>query len=286
MRFWLWPLVVFGSMGVALAEFGFGWPAGLVVFVASTVNVLAVFALEHVYPRERQPGLFRDPQSPNDIAHGVLVASISRTLAGPLALVALGAAGRVGSWRLRDLWWPGSWPFAAQVVLGLAVFSFVGYWTHRWYHTVGWLWSFHLLHHDASELQVLKANRIHLGEDVVRQWCALVPLYLLGVPAHVLIWMALWNNFEGSIAHANVDCRFPRWAHRVLPTPQNHLLHHAANRTYQQSNYAGVTPLWDALFGTYRHPLDHRVTAFGVADARMPRRFLAQLAYPFHRAPS
>jgi sterol desaturase/sphingolipid hydroxylase (fatty acid hydroxylase superfamily) len=281
LRYLVWPLVIAGSLAAAAWGFARHAPVAVVVFVVSTVNVMVVFVLERLAPSREQVNVFRDRQTPNDIGHGILVGGLARPLAGPAALATLAAAGRLIGHQPRHLWWPSGAPFVVQILLGLGVFSFGGYWTHRWCHTTGWLWRFHVLHHDTTEMQVLKGNRIHIGEDIVRQWFVLVPLYALGVPASVLVWMSLWNNFEGSIAHSNIDCRLPAFAHWIAPTPQNHLLHHSAQRTLQAANYAGVTPLWDVLFGTFKHPARHVVGAYGVESSPVPRAFASQLLFPF-----
>jgi sterol desaturase/sphingolipid hydroxylase (fatty acid hydroxylase superfamily) len=64
-------------------------------------------------------------------------------------------------------------------------------------------------------------------------------------------------------------------------------LHHAADRTLQDSNFAGITPLWDHAFGTYRHPDRHPFTEFGLGDgATVPTSFTGQLLLPFRAEPA
>ena len=132
-------------------------------------------------------------------------------------------------------------------------------------------------------MHVFKGNRIHIGEDVTRQFVMLLPLYALGVPSRVLVWIALWNNFEGALAHSNVSQAFPSAAHWILPTPQNHYVHHAMDRDLHDANFAGFTPLWDVVFGTFRHPGENPVTAVGIDHSSVPLGFRAQLAYPLRR---
>ena len=96
----------------------------------------------------------------------------------------------------------------------------------------------------------------------------------------------MWNNVEGTLAHSNVDMRFPGVLHWVLPTPQNHRVHHAGDRQLQDSNFAGITPVWDQLFGTYRHPDRNPVVEFGLGGGEtVPGGFVAQLAFPFRARP-
>jgi sterol desaturase/sphingolipid hydroxylase (fatty acid hydroxylase superfamily) len=279
----VWPCVMVGSLVAAAWGFDKGYSVGLWAFATSTANFVVVFGLERVLPR--QPGIVRlgDPQLPKDIGHGILVGGLGRPLAGAMAAGSIGMLGAVGWHHGHALRWPSGWPDAFQILLALLLSSLVGYWSHRWFHR-SFLWRFHALHHDVSDMHVFKGNRIHIGEDVIRQFVMLLPLYALGVPGRVLVWIALWNNFEGALAHSNVAQAFPSAAHWILPTPQNHYVHHALDRDLHDANFAGFTPLWDVVFGTFRHPGDHPVTAMGIEDSTVPRGFGAQLAYPLRRA--
>jgi sterol desaturase/sphingolipid hydroxylase (fatty acid hydroxylase superfamily) len=276
----VWPVVMAVSLLAAALGLAAGFSPGVWAFAVSTGNFVLVLLLERVLPRSAQTDLFRDRQVWNDVGHGILVASLARPLGGALAAGLAGTLAAAGVLAEGRGLWPGHWPFAAQVAFGLALWSFGGYWTHRALHRMP-LWRFHSLHHDGNPLHVLKGNRIHVGEDLFQYPVLLVPLLLLGLPAEVFLWMTLWNNFEGALAHSNVEQRFPFFAHYLLPTPANHVVHHAAPRHLHDSNYAGVTPIWDVLFGTYRHPELHRVTALGIEDSPVPRGFLAQVAFPF-----
>jgi lathosterol oxidase len=170
---------------------------------------------------------------------------------------------------------------ALQVALGLVLWSLGAYWMHRWYHGSARLWRLHAVHHDLGRMHVLKGGRVHVAEDLLTQTLVLVPLCALGAPTIVLVWIAVWNNVEGALAHGNVDYRFPGAAHWVLPTPALHLVHHSLDRDLQDANLAGVTPLWDVIFGTFRHPDRHPVVAVGI-EHPLPAGFFAQLASPLH----
>jgi sterol desaturase/sphingolipid hydroxylase (fatty acid hydroxylase superfamily) len=197
----IWPCVMVGSLVGAWWGFHKGLPTGAWAFGISTANFLLVFALERVLPQKEGIERLRDPQLPKDIGHGILVGGLGRPMAGALAA---GSIGMLGTARLLDrhpTMWPDAWPHVGQILLALLLSSLVGYWTHRWFHRFGRLWQFHAVHHDVASMHVFKGNRIHIGEDVSRQFVMLLPLYALGVPGRVLVWIALWNNAFRTYRH-------------------------------------------------------------------------------------
>ena len=277
----LWPVVFVGTL--MAAAWGFDrYNTALWAFVVSAANVIVIVGLELTFPRIATVNLFRDRQVPNDIGHGILVAGFGRTLGGPLAAGLIALLGYIQPFSL-GAGWPSHWRLGAQVALGLVLWSLPSYWTHRWFHRIERLWAFHSVHHDADEMHVLKGNRIHVGEDLSRQLVMLLPLYALGVPARVLLWISMWNNVEGALAHSNIDVRFPSWAHWIFSTPANHYLHHAIEEELHDANFAAVTPLWDVLFGTYKHPDRHVVRGVGIEHSPVPEGFAAQVLFPMRR---
>lgn len=256
-------------------------------FVVSTATFLLILLLEKLMPNVPGWSLFRDRQSFNDIGHGILVGGLSRPIALPISVGLLGLVVAVGDEARARGPWPHSWPMAGQVALALLLWSFTNYWTHRWFHRFERLWWFHALHHDPARMQLLKGNRIHVAEDLLRYIVMLAPLLVLGASERVVLWIAMWNNVEGTLAHSNVDMRFPAVLHWLLPTPQNHRVHHAAAIELHDSNFGGITPVWDQIFGTYRHPDRHALAEFGLGDGRTaPEGFVAQLCLPFRTRPA
>lgn len=274
-----WPFVMGSS--IAAAEWGFtnGYDPGTWSLVVSVANFNLVVLLEFVLPRKRAVNLLRDRQSLNDIGHGVVVAGLARPLAAALT------AGFVGWWAASGIdvtgVWPHGWPVVLQVVTVLLLSSLIGYWRHRLHHSVGWLWSYHALHHSSTHLHVLKGNRLHFGEELFRFLITPVPLLVLGAPPEIVLWVTLWSNFAGGLAHANVDQRFPGWFHYLIPTLQVHEIHHADVVAWQHRNLSPTVCLWDHVFGTFVHPGDVRVESLGIEGDPVPAGFFRQLVVPF-----
>jgi sterol desaturase/sphingolipid hydroxylase (fatty acid hydroxylase superfamily) len=266
------------SLGAATGALQAGFSLPLVAAAVAVGHLLVVVALEQCLPREPGANLLRDRQSLNDLAHGVFV---GRPIATGLSAFALAqvAAAWPGAKGLG--WWPSILPLAAQLGLALLVWSFGYYWLHRAFHAFDALWWFHSIHHDTPQLHVLKSLRLHVGEQLIQLLVLPVPLLLLGAPVETLVWLGLWNFFDGNLQHSNLDQRFPDWAHYVLPTVQLHRVHHATERELHDHNFTGTFPLWDLVFGTFRHPLRNPVHAIGLSERYVPGGFLGQMLFPF-----
>jgi sterol desaturase/sphingolipid hydroxylase (fatty acid hydroxylase superfamily) len=276
---WLtWWLVMGGTL------VGAAWLCGgepitpRVLGIATLVNSAGIALLEQLLGRVPGTNLLRDRQSWNDMIHGVLMSQVGRPLgtAGAAWLLA-GASGLAGG----PLPWPSQAPFAVQFALVLLIWSFADYWVHRAQHTFSFLWWFHALHHDTAQMHLLKSGRFHIVDPILTYPLKAGFLLLFAPPAEAVLWLGVWQVADGNLAHCNLDQRFRSAWHWVLPTVQNHYLHHAAERRLQDSNYSGEFPLWDVVFGTYHHPDRHPVARTGLEGDPIPRDLWGQLAYPF-----
>jgi sterol desaturase/sphingolipid hydroxylase (fatty acid hydroxylase superfamily) len=250
------------------------WIPGL-----TALHFFVLLALEQLFPRRPHMNTLRDWQSINDAGHGVLT-GLLRPVGTSLGLLLLAALNemRLSSDAMRL--WPTSWNLIAQIALAHLIISFASYWVHRSFHEVDRLWWFHAIHHDTEQVHVLKSGRFHFVDEIVSAVITPLPLLVLGVPTEVIVLRSMWQVFNGSLAHANLQQRFPSWFHYVISTVDVHNLHHARERRYQDSNYTGM-PIWDVLFGTFNHPDRCSAGEFGLRDAVVPRNFFAQLWFPF-----
>src|SRR5262245_58843677 len=280
---WLsFPILMAGFVALAAWGLGRGYRPAVWGPLLTVANFFVILAVEQLLPRDPRTSLFRDRQSLCDMGHGILLAA-ARPL-GTAASVALLAG--LGS--LRELApvaepWPLAWPFPLQFALAFLVWTFGDYWVHRSLHTFDRLWWFHALHHDTPQMHILKSGRIHLGEELLNAVVKPIPLLLLGAPPEVLVFLRMWIVFDGNLVHSNVDQRFPSFAHYFLPTVQLHNLHHTRDRRTQDTNYCGSSAIWDVLFGTFSHPERVALGPLGLEASPVPRRFLAQLAFPFRQ---
>jgi len=140
---------------------------------------------------------------------------------------------------------PSPWRIAAAFVLA----DGCGYAAHRALHRVPWLWRFHRIHHEATELRWLDAWRQHPLDFVVQGLAVGLPGALLGASLTDLVWVVLLRKLWTSFLHSDIRARFGplEW---VLATPAFHRVHHSADPAEYDRNFAGTFPFWDALFGT------------------------------------
>jgi sterol desaturase/sphingolipid hydroxylase (fatty acid hydroxylase superfamily) len=280
---WLvWWVVMASFMALTIWLAGGEMPSPELVFAMTVVNTVFMGVVEQLMPRRSDANLLRDPQTLRDLAHGMSLAFFARPLAAgsSLAVVAW-----VSPHFRSAAVWPSQAPMVLQVLLVLLIWSFINYWLHRAFHAYRPLWRFHAIHHDTTgQLHLLKAGRVHFGEELIRYFLVPTPLLLIGIPGEALIWMGLWNLYEGNLAHSNLDQRMPRFAHRLFNTLQVHYLHHGARFDHQRSNYSGITPIWDQLFGTFLHPDDNPVEAVGLGNQELPSTLVGQVLHPFRRA--
>lgn len=275
----LWPLccVAFGY-GVAAAVRVWG---GLGLAAAPAGIVIVLLAIERLLPRRRDRAALGDPQLPNDIAHGFLADQLGNRIGEVLFLGAASAAAAGLAGRLGTPLWPAHWPVAAQGCLLVVLADGLEYWRHRLMHGVPWLWPIHALHHSVDRLHAVKGGRNNFVDLLLRTAMVYAPLLTVGVPREILLWYPAALFVLGPIAHANLALRFPSLLHRVLVTPPEHLLHHARDQRLANANFAVVLPLWDIVFGTFRHPDDHPIPEVGIEHDPIPPRFLPQFVAPF-----
>jgi sterol desaturase/sphingolipid hydroxylase (fatty acid hydroxylase superfamily) len=133
-----------------------------------------------------------------------------------------------------------------RVVVVFVVADLCGYWVHRLMHRVPWLWRFHRLHHEATELSWLDAWRQHPVDFVLHGVMVGLPGALLGASLSDLTSVVLLRKAFTTFLHANVAVDFGRW----LASPAFHAQHHSARPEHYDTNFAGTFPLWDVLFGT------------------------------------
>lgn len=170
-----------------------------------------------------------------------------------------------------------SLPLAIQILAGLLLRDFMGYWVHRLFHT-RFLWRFHAIHHQPTDLFWLEGMRFHLVNFLAIQICML-PLFLVGFKVLAIAFMLPIYLIYDFFVHSNLNISLG-WANWVLVSPRSHRSHHLKLPEASGKNFATIFSLWDVIFGSHSFKLFSKNLQCGVEE-NLPKSFWGQLIYPF-----
>jgi sterol desaturase/sphingolipid hydroxylase (fatty acid hydroxylase superfamily) len=171
---------------------------------------------------------------------------------------------------------------ALSIAIGCVTFFVAGFWdylTHRFLLHSRLAWCLHESHHlptkvfngmpgiSARPFVVFTAflvNVFSIATMLLLFWIIgrldLANLFFETLPPIIFVFA-----FIGSASHSCFLRRcafFDRWQRYLwIITPQEHVLHHAANH---KGNFGNFTPLWDRVFGTYLDPAKIGETKLGL----------------------
>jgi len=178
------------------------------------------------------------------------------------------------------------WPLWIEIGVSIVVLDFsVGYLSHRTMHMWPAMWRFHRIHHSDPFVDVTTTYRTHPVETVWRFLFAIVPVWLLGIPAQAVVIQRLLQASNGVIEHANIRLwpRLDRVLSLVWVTPNVHKIHHSREVSEANSNYANLVTLYDRLLGTYTPAERAAAVVYGLdeVDASRAASLPALLSMPF-----
>lgn len=277
----LWP-VLYG-LGLLGSHWALASARPLLAFNAVYLSLVAVIAvLERLMPFERL-WLEDDGETAANLAHTVFTkglvqigAALAASLGMATAVVVQPAVAPASGL------WPAAWLLPAQVVLGLVVAELGLYLAHRIAHEWPLFWRFHALHHSVRRLWVVNTGRFHIVDTCFKAILGRIPLYFLGAPLAVFLWISAVTAVTGLLTHCNIVLRTGPldW---VFSTPGLHRWHHSRRLEEGNRNYGENLVLWDLLFGTYYNPARRPPADIGI-HGRIAAGFFAQLAQPFRRS--
>ena len=98
---------------------------------------------------------------------------------------------------------------------------------------------------------------------------AIVPIWVLGIPAQAVVIQRLLQATNGIIEHANIRLWAPldRVLSLVWVTPNVHKIHHSRNMEETNSNYANLLTIYDRVLGTYTPSVRAGSVIYGLDDA-------------------
>lgn len=144
-------------------------------------------------------------------------------------------------------------PFWAAFPIFLIVGDFGEFLYHRAQHKLPFLWAMHSLHHSDPEMSVLTTNRHFWGDQLIKTvtiWAA-ATLVISPTPAVAGAYAltTLWNFFSHARLRADLG-----WWSWLINTPAYHRRHHSRLPEHFDTNFAGLFPIFDVIFGSYRRP--------------------------------
>lgn len=188
----------------------------------------------------------------------------------------------VGSLATRGVNWLGggvfdlaSWP----IVLGVLAFAFAmdfgEFLFHRAQHAIPFLWRMHSLHHSDPNMNATTAARHFWADPLIKAVTIWPAVGLLFKPTPLILVIYASLSLYHYFAHANLRVNFGRLSW-VLNAPAYHRLHHSADPQDYGTNFAGLFPIFDLIFGSYRQPT--RFVQTGLAER--PRGLLDAIVWP------
>ena len=156
-------------------------------------------------------------------------------------------------------WNPGS---VLTWMVAFVLYDLCYYTAHRLGHERQILWAAHVAHHQSEDYNLSTALR-QTSTGFLFGWIFYLPLFLLGIPAEVVVTVGALNLIYQFWVHTQ---HIPElgWFEYVFVSPSNHRVHHAQNDCYVDRNYGGVFIVWDRLFGTYQRELPEVPCIYGI----------------------
>jgi sterol desaturase/sphingolipid hydroxylase (fatty acid hydroxylase superfamily) len=181
------------------------------------------------------------------------------------------------------------WPFATFLIY-FVIMDFGEYWRHRLQHRLSWWWALHSLHHDQRQLTLWSDDRNHVLDDVLSAaWSGTIAI-LIGVTPGEFPLVVIGFRLIESLAHTNAKIGFGRFGSALMVGPQYHRIHHAiehARAPFDRTmgcNFAVILPLWDVIFGTWRHSAEFPRTGVAALGGETVRcGYLAHQVAGFRR---
>jgi sterol desaturase/sphingolipid hydroxylase (fatty acid hydroxylase superfamily) len=217
-----------------------------------------------------------------DVVHFFLTGTLGTVATVVLAIPAVIWLGLITPDSLHDA--VRSQPDVLQFLEALLIVEVVGYWAHRMMHTVPAFWKLHRVHHSSAQMDWLAAAHLHPLDQAITRLLAVIPLFVLGFSRETFGAAIVVLLFHAIAQHANVRVRLGPLRY-VVSGPQNHHWHHTNDPEGRDTNFAGLFPWLDLLFGTYHVPKDTWPETYGI-DEPMAPGYLGQLGSPFRRLTS
>lgn len=184
-----------------------------------------------------------------------LGSTVSGLVFGVIGLTVYLAAYQVRLFDIGYQWWAFALCFVAE---DLSYYVF-----HRTAHRVRWFWASHVIHHTSQHYNLSTALRQTWTDAFSIRFMFRVPLFLIGFPPAMVLFIAGINLVYQFWIHTEVIKKMGpvEW---LFNTPSHHRVHHGTNPRYLDANYAGVFIIWDRMFGTFVEEVESDPVHYGI----------------------
>lgn len=142
-----------------------------------------------------------------------------------------------------------------RAIFYLLLFDLLFYWKHRLTHRYTWWWQIHEVHHSATELNIITANRLHPLDEALFRIFTCLPLAIAGAPPEVYLYIRALLVVHVKLTHSLLPWNWGWFGRYFLIAPAAHRIHHSDLPHHRDHNFGNFLPWWDHLFGTWKEPV-------------------------------
>jgi sterol desaturase/sphingolipid hydroxylase (fatty acid hydroxylase superfamily) len=258
-----------------------GWHLGLDWLLLDLLLMAVIFIpIEMVMPKNKDQSRFHEEWK-TDLVYFV-ISHLFVQFFGVIAKACYCFFGWMGLSGLHT--WVQSLPFLVELLFAFFISDMFQYCAHRFFHSHGYLWRFHSVHHSTKHMDWLAGSRIHFIDIFVTRSFTFIPLYVFGFSEIAFNTYIIFMAVHAVLIHSNTRINFG-FLKYVIATPQYHHWHQCVEPEYYGKNFATIFPFIDKIFGTYHLPGSEWPKGTGLNEANFPKGYVRQLIYPFAKNP-
>lgn len=177
------------------------------------------------------------------------------------------------------------WRLIADLLLYLLAMDFGEYIFHRAQHRFAFLWSMHALHHSDKNLNISTTVRQYWADHFIKSAIIYLPIGLIFKLNLNIVSLYGLISFYNYFSHMNLKLGFGRWS-MAINSPQYHRIHHSILTEHRDCNFAALFPVFDYIFGSYRHPQPDEFPLTGLESNEEPSSLLEAVVWPIRSLPA
>lgn len=180
--------------------------------------------------------------------------------------------------------------YVFMVFLSVLMIDLFQYVLHFIQHNIPVLWRLHRLHHFDKTVDGLTNFLSHPIEGMLSFILLSFFIAIIGIPFEALLVYTILSAFHGPYGHSNIrfNKNFEKVFNKIFITPQFHRVHHHLDMKRGNSNFGGLFPFWDMIFGTAVFPNNNKIFTnpiLGISvDQKPDYSILSFLINPFKKS--